>query len=181
MTAKMNTPINPVAEAIRLLRDNAESIKCCMSVAGVPMWSDDQDSKQLYDEHVEAADALERWAALQTGPHVGDVVDMVQPAETVKNIANFEHWYAEKGRFPTSAKGLALRAWDAAKADLPDGVILMCGSDLIPKPPTDPTGAAIKLKLVRDWSSCLNIQQWDNLGGLDVGVHYLFTGEVRNG
>ena len=68
----------------------------------------------------------------------------------------------------------------AAKADLPDGVIVACGSDLIPKPPTEPAGAAIRLKLTRDWSGCLNIQQWDNLGGLDVGVHELFVKTAKD-
>lgn len=55
----MTEKTTPAATAVRLLRENAESIKCCVSIDGMPQWWAESDSKQLYDEHIEAADALE--------------------------------------------------------------------------------------------------------------------------
>ena len=54
--------------AIRLLTEDAEGLRCCISIGGIPDWAREPHTKKLYDERMTAADALRQ--AIETTFHM---------------------------------------------------------------------------------------------------------------
>lgn len=49
---------NPLLDAIRLLTQNAQSLRESVSIAGQPQWAGNEKDKAVYDEHMATAVAL---------------------------------------------------------------------------------------------------------------------------
>lgn len=66
----MTDKTDPIAHAARLLREAAEEYKSGISVAGVPDWEGEPETKAAYDEHMAAAAALD---AMHSGFDAADM------------------------------------------------------------------------------------------------------------
>lgn len=126
----MSTPIqDPIAHAVRLLRETAEELKSGHTLAATGHdWTGEPEAKAAYDEHHAVADALEQWESAigaggveplrsrqclhQIAEPVGEHPPQVTGARYVAD------YFAARGHYPSLVQ--AFDAGHAMRAQAPE-------------------------------------------------------------